>query len=288
MGEAERDTDYADAEFLYNRMMEGALTGAVAALGLRTGGHVLDAGCGPGGVLPRLAAAVSPGGHVTGLDISEPHVARADQLVHEQGLEESVTVAVADLCAELPVEAESLDAVWSADVLYPDTVGDAAAVVARLARTLKPGGILAIFYGNWLRATYLPGYARLEHLIGAARETLYERERRWQGAPHPERALGWLARAGLTQCRLQIFPVLHRQPLPDAVRRYIATAILGGHYARAVAAGGADVGMTEADGDLWRRLSDPASPDFILDQPDYYCAVTPLLTLGWLPSDPRQ
>lgn len=283
MGEAERDTDYADTEFLYNRMMEGALTGAVAALGLRPGGRVLDAGCGPGGVLPLLAAAVVPGGHVTGLDISEPHVARADQLVHEQGLEESVTVAVADLCAELPVEEGSFDAVWSADVLYPDTVGDAEAVVARLARTLNPGGVLAIFYGNWLRATYLPGYARLEHLIGAARETSYEHERRWQGAPHPERALGWLECAGLTQCCLQIFPVLHRQPLPDAVRRYVATAILGGHYAHAVAACGAETGMTTDDLDLWRRVSDPASPDFILDQPDYYCAVAPLLALGMRP-----
>ena len=38
--------------------------------------------------------------------------------------------------------------------------------------------------------------------------------------------------------------------------------------------------MTAADLDLWHRLSDPAGPHFISDQPDYYCAVTPLLALG--------
>jgi arsenite methyltransferase len=62
------ETDYADTEYLYNRLMEPALTDAVAAVGLRPGWQVLDAGCGPGGVLPLLHAAVAPNGHITGLE----------------------------------------------------------------------------------------------------------------------------------------------------------------------------------------------------------------------------
>lgn len=283
MAHDETDADYADTEYLYNRVMEQALTSAVAGLGLRSGWRVLDAGCGPGGALPLLHAAVAPAGTVLGLDNSAPHVERARQLVREHGLQAAVTVALADLRADLPVEPASCDAVWCADVLYPDTVGDPASVVARLSRALKPGGILAIFYGNWLRPLYLPGYARLEHLICAARETRYARERRWQGPSHPERPLAWLEAAGLTSCRLQLFPVLHRQPVPEAVRRYITTAILGGHYTQAVTACGADVGMTPEDRELWRRLSDPQSPAFILDQPDYYCVVSPVLACGQRP-----
>jgi SAM-dependent methyltransferase len=278
------ETDYADREYLYNRVMEPALESAVAAIGLRAGWHVLDAGCGPGGVLPLLGAAVALGGAVIGLDLSAPHVERARQLVRERGLQTTVTVEVADLRADLPIEPASCDAVWTADVLYPDTVGDPAPVVSALSRALKPGGILAIFYGNWLRPLYLPGYARLEHLICAAREAQYAREHPWQGAAHPERSLVWLASVGLTSTRLHLFSVLHRQPLPAAVRRYIATAILDGHYAHAVAAWREEGGMTPADEDLWRRLSDPQSPDFLLDQPDYFCAATPLLALGQRPA----
>lgn len=275
--------DYADTELLYNRVMEPALTGAVAALGLRPGWRVLDAGCGPGGVLPLLAADVAPGGTVIGLDSSLPHVERARRLAEERGIAEAVTVEVADLRAELPVAPASCDAVWTADVLYPDTVGDPAAIAARLAQTLKPGGVLAIFYGNWLRPIYLPGYARLEHLIGAARETLYAHERTWQGAPHPERALDWLASAGFIKSQVRVFPIVYRQPLPVAARHYIASAIFAGHYAEAVAERGHDIDMTAADMDLWRRLSDPASPEYLLDHPNYFCVLSPLLALGRMP-----
>lgn len=278
------ETDYAETEYLYNAMMEPALAAAVASLGLRPGWSALDAGCGPGGVLPLLYAAVAPGGTVIGLDYSAPHVERARALVRERGLDEAIAVEIADLRVELPVASESCDAVWCADVLYPDTVGDSAAVVARLARTLKPGGLLAIFYGNWLRPMYLPGYTRLEHLICAAREMTYARERTWQGEPHPETALGWLQRAGLASCQMRVLPVLHAQPLPDAARGYIASAILGGHYARAVDAGGKDAGMTADELDLWQRLSDPRSPDFLLDRPDYYCALSPLLAVARRPA----
>jgi arsenite methyltransferase len=278
-------TDYADSEYLYNAVMAPALIAAIADLGLRPGWRVLDAGCGPGGTLPLLHAAVAPGGSMLGLDYSAPHVERARALMRERGLSDAVAIEIADLRQDLPVELESCDAVWIADVLYPDTVGDPEPVVARLVRTLKPGGLLAIFYGNWLRPMCLPGYARIEHLICAARETAYARERPWQGAPHPERALGWLQRAGLTSCAIQVLPVVYRHPLPAEVRRYITDAILGGHYVRAVVAAGNDAGMTAEDLDLWRCLADPESPDFLLDQPDYCCAFTPLLAVGRHPAN---
>lgn len=281
--EPSTDADYSETQLLYNRVMEQALATAISSLELRNGWHVLDAGCGAGGALPLLHAAVAPEGTVVGLDIARAHVTRASALVRQLGLEGAVSVEAADLRAELPQADESFDAAWSADVLYPDTVGDPGAGVVRLKRVLKPGGLLAIFYGNWLRPAYLPGYARLEHLICAAREALYARERMWQGEPHPESALGWLERAGFTRCRMQVHPVLHRQPLPDAVRRYIQIAIFGNHYQRAVAEGGKEVGKSDADQQLWSRLTNPHHPDYALDQPEYYCTATALLAVGEKP-----
>jgi SAM-dependent methyltransferase len=281
---ADASVDYADTELLYNQMMEPALAAAIGSLGLTAGSCVLDAGCGPGGVLPLLCAAVAPGGGVLGLDISEPHVATASELIQRYGLQASASAAVADLRAELPVAPAAFDAVWSADVLYPDTVGDPQAVVTTLLRALKPGGLLAVFYGNWLRPIYLPGYARLEHLICAAREAAYARDRAWQGEPHPERALGWLTRASCVECQLRLFPVVYQQPLPAPVRRYIQTAIFGGHYQRAVLNTGRAADITEADVALWARLSDPQDPGSVLVQPDYYCAFIALLAVGRKPA----
>ena len=43
---------------------------AVQLLHLKTGGRVLDAGCGPGGSFPHLVDAVGPSGEVVGIEIS--------------------------------------------------------------------------------------------------------------------------------------------------------------------------------------------------------------------------
>lgn len=281
--DARASDDYADTEFLYNQLMAPALDRAIAAVGIRPGWHVLDAGCGPGGVMPRLCAAVAPNGTVLGIDYSAPHVERARRLLREQGLELSATVEVADLRGELIVEPQSCELVWTSDALYPDTVGDPAPIVARLARALKPGGVFAVFYGDWLRPLYLPGYARLEHLICAARELEYQRAHPWQGLSHPERPLAWLRAAGLNAQAIQVFPVVYTQPLPKPVRDYLTTAILAGHYARAITSCGKDVGLTAEDEALWRRLSNASDPNFILNQPDYYCVVSPLLAIGRRP-----
>jgi SAM-dependent methyltransferase len=53
----------------------GELTLAAAAA--RAGEQVVDIGCGTGGTTRALAKAVAPGGHVLGVDISEPLVAAA-------------------------------------------------------------------------------------------------------------------------------------------------------------------------------------------------------------------
>src|SRR5258708_38645392 len=49
------------------------------------GERVLDVGCGPGATALPLAAAVGPGGHVTGIDISEPRLGPLPPRVAEPG-----------------------------------------------------------------------------------------------------------------------------------------------------------------------------------------------------------
>jgi SAM-dependent methyltransferase len=61
----------------------------------RPGERVLDIGCGTGATAIPFAAAVAPGGHVTGIDISEPMLAQARENIAKAGAAD-VTLVRAD------------------------------------------------------------------------------------------------------------------------------------------------------------------------------------------------
>ncbi|MFC8447973.1 class I SAM-dependent methyltransferase [Kitasatospora sp. NPDC057223] len=110
---------------------------AVAELALEPGQSVLDAGCGTGRALPLLRAAVGPGGAVTGVDLTPEMLAVA--ATRDTG----ATLLQAD-CARLPLPDATLDAVFAAGLI--SHLPDPAAGLRELARTTRPGGLLALFH----------------------------------------------------------------------------------------------------------------------------------------------
>jgi SAM-dependent methyltransferase len=277
--------DYAEEEFLYNRFMEPALRQALSFLSFpKTNGRVLDAGCGPGGLFTLLLEALGPSGALVAIDRSTPHLEVAKKLTISQALVERVQLVQVDLESTLPYPDDSFDDVWSADVITPDDFADIPSVVSELFRVVKPGGSLFLFYGNWLRQQLLPGHSRLEHLISIAKEFAYARDRAWEGHDHPECAERWLREAGCQSIVLRLLPVSYHQPLPPHVYRFLADRSLGTFYQKAIQEFGARVGLDASDLALWRRLSDPQSPDFILNQPDYVCVQVAMLVVGQKPA----
>ena len=105
-------------------------------LGRRLGGRparILDAGCGSGGLIRRLAGA-EPAWTWTGIDVSPLACALARKRCPADIREASVTA--------LPFPDATFDAVVSADVLYH--VEDDAAALREMARVLRPGGVAVI------------------------------------------------------------------------------------------------------------------------------------------------
>jgi SAM-dependent methyltransferase len=152
---AERDRLRRQSEEL--REQSAALLDRV---GIQPGWRAVDLGCGPSGILELLAERVGPQGHVTGLDVELANVALARAFAAERGLT-NVTVTEGDARrTELP--AGSFDLAHARTLLI--NIPDPGAVVAEMARLVRPGGWVAFIepdIGASLCHPALPAYDRL-------------------------------------------------------------------------------------------------------------------------------
>ncbi len=132
-GEVER-LDAAEGRMWWFRALHRNLIGLWRATARQDGGEtLLDAGCGTGGFLKRLAEA-RPGAFCVGIDRD----ALACRLARGKG----ASVAQGSIDA-LPFAGQAFDAVFSADVLCHGGVDQLQALL-EMRRCLKPGGLLVL------------------------------------------------------------------------------------------------------------------------------------------------
>jgi phosphoethanolamine N-methyltransferase len=112
-----------------------------------TGKSVLDIGCGAGGI--DLALVENHGaGYVTGIDVEDPVLSRARDLVEAKGL--SARIGLCKVApGPLPFPPASFDVVFSKDSIVH--IPDKAALMAEVARVLRPGGWFLA--SDWLIGT---------------------------------------------------------------------------------------------------------------------------------------
>ena len=112
----------------------------VAVAELREGETVLDLGSGGGIDVILSARRVGPTGIAYGLDMTDEMLALAQRNAEEAGVRNAIFLK--GVIEDVPLPAESVDVVISNCVVNLST--DKAAVLAELARVLKPGGRIGI------------------------------------------------------------------------------------------------------------------------------------------------
>ena len=124
---------------LLARVMEPTTRALLERIGLEPGMSCLDAGCGGGDVTWLLAEAVGPHGQVLGLDF-DPEIVRLTEADRRAAGLHHVRFQVADV---LDLELEPVfDRVYVRFLLTH--LVDPARALRRLARALRPGGVLMV------------------------------------------------------------------------------------------------------------------------------------------------
>jgi SAM-dependent methyltransferase len=112
--------------------------------GIGSGMRVLDIGCGMGDVTMLVAELVGPAGRVVSIDLDQASIENAHRRASTFGFD-NATFQRADISTFS--DAERFDAIVGRLIL--EFLPDTAAIISRLCRLLKPGGIMALQEPTW-------------------------------------------------------------------------------------------------------------------------------------------
>ncbi len=272
--------NYVEEELLYNKFTEPSVRKSLEHLKekLPEQPRILDLGCGPGGHL-HLFDQVFPEAEVVACDISEPHLEHAEKISEDLSIDTEFVKK--DLSQDTPSESGPYDLIWAADLICPCYLDQPEMVVNEVKELLTDNGVLAVFYGNWLRQMLMPGYAKLEQKINVAYELIHEdmKGRPWEGPDHPEKALKWLIDADF-KTEQKVFCSTHVKNEMDKECLDYVKHVFNNDYSDSVKEKGPEAGITERETRKLEQLFDPESILYLPEKEDYYCNINCILTYG--------
>jgi phosphatidylethanolamine/phosphatidyl-N-methylethanolamine N-methyltransferase len=172
-------------DLVFGAVFERGRHAAIAAAE-RVGGHILEVGVGTGISLPSYSKSC----RLSGVDISEPMLRKAQERVTELGLSNVEGLWVMD-AAHMSFPDNSFDVVVAQYVIT--TVPDPEATLDEFARVLKPGGeivlVSRIGAEAGLRRSLEHWFQPAARKLGWRTEFAFERYARWAGRTHGMRLI---------------------------------------------------------------------------------------------------
>jgi ubiquinone/menaquinone biosynthesis C-methylase UbiE len=256
---AEKLPDYEPMLADYHRAYAPELRAMVGSLPLGEGDRVLEVACGDGFYARRLAERLGPSGRVVAVDVLPAYLEQAARDTDAAGTGPAVGFVAAAL-ERLPFDDDTFDLVWSAQSLH--SLPEPVEAVRRMARVVRPGGVVAVLENDTLHHILLPWPVEVElevrraELVGLAEETGQPRKF------YVGRELGEVfRRAGLGHCRTRTWATNRQAPLGPAERGFLEKYL-------ADLRDRARPHLDPATRERVDRLCDPSSDAFLLDGPD--------------------
>jgi ubiquinone/menaquinone biosynthesis C-methylase UbiE len=268
------ERDYSAKLLQFNTFAAPELRRLVAALELRAGMWVLDAGTGTGDALPWLADRVGPQGMVVGMDLATAHVQ-----VARRRLPAEFFLLQADL-RQLPLRAASVDAVWCANTLHH--LRDPAESLQQLIYALRPGGCMALIQSALLPEMVFAWDSRLERKVTAAVRRYYQDRYAIseQDIAGVRNMLALLQRGGLENVRSTTIVIERIAPLSSADRDYLLDAIFRNTWGERLRPY-----MNAVDYAVLQTWCDPQHPAFALARRDFHYLQTLTMVTGYRPPE---
>jgi ubiquinone/menaquinone biosynthesis C-methylase UbiE len=264
---------YLDAHFTMCRPEYEAM---LRSIGLQPGWRVLDAGCGRGSYLPLIAEAVGPAGEIAALDLAPENIAAVTESLAAWELPTPVTTHVGSIVS-LPFPDDAFDAVWCANTTQYLADDELATALREFRRVVQPGGLVAIKEATSNHMMYAPAdplvYARLL-------DAIRDRYASIAGVLRSPQMRRWLEAAGMETVWQRITLIERWAPLDPFARERIMTSLLS----LSEIALHDDVHLPERDKAFWHTQRDPASPEHLINQPDFYWCEGHVLAVGRVPA----
>jgi len=262
-------SSYIEKLIITNPMRESVVRDAIKSLQLPPGSHGLDAGCGIGYQTLLLSEEVGGGGHVTGLDFQEDFLAYAQEKVIKPEFSRNISFRQGDIY-DLPFEDNTFNWLWSSDCAgYP--ARNPEKLMKELSRVVKPGGIIALLI--YSSQQLLPGHPLLEARLNATTTGIAPFTMDMKPEEHHLRVLGWFRTAGLKKSGVRTFVTDFHAPFNEEIKQALYELIRM-RWEKS------EREVDKKDWDEYQRLSNPDSPDFILNRADFYAFYTYSLFTG--------
>ena len=269
------DTEtYINALLSINPLRESLIWEAIETLQLPSGSDGLDAGCGIGLQCLQMAEAVGPAGHVTGMDITPDFLDRGRGIAQNAGLSDRISFKKGD-ATSLPFDDNAFDWVWSSDCVgYSPS--EQIPLLREMARVVKPGGIVAL--AAWSSEKLLPGHPELEARLGTTSVGLAPYIPGNDPDTHFLRALSWFRKLRFENPKAEVFSKSIKTPANSQMRDSLIYLFESRWHE-------VEAELQPENRTKFERLCKPDSPDFILDDPDYYGFFTYSLFWGKVPQN---
>ena len=265
---AHLDRHYAMCQPEYEFMLE--------SVGLLPGWHVLDAGCGVGSFQPLMSHILGQKGRISALDLAPENVEIAESRAEAGQLQCPLEARVGSV-SKLPYPNDSFNAVWCAAVTQYLTDEELEVTLSEFRRVTRPGGIVAIKDWDVPSSNFRPLGPRLMWHIY---EALFQAGDTWFCQLFRNFELPtWLGRAGFVDIGVKTTLIERFQPLKPADTAFLKTVF------ETFSTRAEKCDLPAGDFAMWQQLGNVDSPDYVLNDAEFYYREGHILATGCVPDN---